>query len=108
MMGEKTEYAIDENDRDEKINTIFKKSKKIEVNRFKGLGEMPSKQLKETTMSKLNRRLIQVHLPNRDIYGADERTNVDNLVNTLMGKKAELRFDFIRKNATKISIPLDI
>ena len=107
-LGDKTEYAIDEMDRDKKIKTIFNNSKKVEVNRFKGLGEMPSKQLKETTMSKQNRRLIQVKIPNRDIHGADERTSVDNLVTTLMGKKAELRFDYIRKNAPKASITLDI
>ena len=69
---------------------------------------MPPAQLKETTMSKESRRLLRVELPLRDANGADERRGVDSLVNTLMGKKAELRFGYIRDHAEDVLATLDV
>ena len=73
------------------------------VSRFKGLGEMPPKQLKETTMSAKSRKLLKVSVPKRDINEADERRKVDNLVNILMGKNPELRFKYIKENANSVN-----
>ena len=69
---------------------------------------MPPAQLKETTMNPDSRRLLQVDLPKRDMDGADDRRNVDKLVNTLMGKKPELRFGYIRDHAYKVIQELDV
>ena len=69
---------------------------------------MPPKQLKETTMLKTKRLLIKVKLPKRNIVEADARRSIDSLVNTLMGKKAELRFDYIKNNATSVLNEIDI
>jgi len=59
-------------------------------------------------MSKASRRLLQVHLPKRDSDGADDRRQVDGLVNTLMGRKPELRFNYIRDHASDVLTELDI
>ena len=72
------------------------------VSRFKGLGEMPPSQLKETTMDPATRTLLKVTVPKRDINEADQRRLVDELVNILMGKKPELRFKYIQENADLI------
>ena len=72
------------------------------ISRFKGLGEMPPNQLKETTMNPQTRTLIKVNLPKRDIYEGDERKEIDELVTILMGKKPELRYEFIKENAKVI------
>ena len=83
-------------------------SGKIDVSRFKGLGEMPPGQLKETTMNPETRRLLRVDLPRRDSAGADARRGVDRLVSTLMGKKPELRFGYIRDHAEEVLADLDL
>ena len=101
-------YALDEAHKDQLIADQFNSRGKIEVSRFKGLGEMPPAQLKETTMAVGSRRLLQVALPLRDSDGADERRRVDGLVNTLMGRKPELRFAYIRDNAADVLAELDI
>ena len=101
-------YALDEDHKDRLIETELTGRGKIEISRFKGLGEMPPAQLKETTMSKDSRRLLQVHLPKRDMEGADDRRQVDGLVNTLMGRKPELRFAYIRDHAAEVLAELDI
>ena len=69
---------------------------------------MPPAQLKETTMNPDSRRLLKVELPQRDSVGADLRRNTDQLVNTLMGKKAELRFGYIRDHAEDALANLDV
>ena len=107
-LGNVTEYASDENEKELLISNKFKNATNLEVSRFKGLGEMPPKQLKETTMSKTNRSLIKVSLPKRNIVEADERRSIDSLVDTLMGKKADLRFDYIKTNAISILDEIDI
>ena len=63
---------------------------------------MPPAQLKETTMDPNTRTLLKVTLPKRNIDEADQRRLVDELVNTLMGKKPELRFRYIQDNANII------
>ena len=89
---------------DESKNEIIKKkfSGKGIVSRFKGLGEMPPAQLKETTMSIKTRKLLKITIPKRDIHEADQRRTVDDLVNILMGKKPELRFKYIQENANLV------
>ncbi len=101
-------YAIDDAHKDKIIAEQLNARGKIEISRFKGLGEMPPKQLKETTMARANRRLLQVRLPMRDAFEADDRRKVDRLVHTLMGRKPELRFAYIRDNAAEAIAELDI
>jgi topoisomerase-4 subunit B len=90
--GAKTEYARDDKHRELLLKTTFK-SGKVDVSRFKGLGEMMPAQLKETTMKPGSRSLIRV-----DIADGDAK-KTENLVERLMGKKPELRFQFIQENA---------
>ena len=106
--GDKTVYALDEEQRETSLKKVFDGRGKVETSRFKGLGEMPPAQLKETTMSPNSRRLLQVALPMRDSVGADLRRHTDQLVNTLMGKKAELRFVYIRDHAENAIANLDV
>ena len=93
-------YAQTEESKNEIINKKF--SGKGIVSRFKGLGEMPPTQLKETTMSIKTRKLLKITIPKRDIHEADQRRTVDDLVNILMGKKPELRFKYIQENANLV------
>ena len=91
--GKKVYYAKDDNHRDKIIKENLDKTKKIEINRFKGLGEMMPAQLKETTMLPGNRTLLRITNPeNRKIVSK-------TVVNNLMGNKPELRFEFIREKA---------
>ena len=106
--GAVTAYALDDQQRDQLLKTQFTKKSKVEISRFKGLGEMPPPQLKETTMNPESRRLLQVSLPKRDLGGADDRRDVDKLVSTLMGKKPELRFGYIRDHAYEVIQKLDV
>lgn len=75
------------------------KNKKIEISRFKGLGEMMPNQLKETTMSPKTRRLIRVDLPPKTEEGMEDTEKTKTLVYDLMGKKPEFRFKFITEHA---------
>ena len=97
----KSYYAQDEIEKDE-IDKKHFNGKGI-ISRFKGLGEMPPTQLKETTMDPKTRTLIKVNLPKRDIYEGDQRKEIDELVMILMGKKPELRYEFIKNNANVIN-----
>ncbi len=94
-------YAQTEKIKNKIINEKF--NGKALISRFKGLGEMPPAQLKETTMSPKTRKLLKVTIPKRDINEADKRREVDSLVNILMGKKPELRFKYIQENASNVS-----
>ena len=96
----KTVYARDDAHREELLATEFK-GKKPEIGRFKGLGEMMPAQLKETTMDPARRTLARVTLPR-----AEEP--VEDLVETLMGRKPELRFRFIQENAEFAAEDLDV
>ena len=97
-------YAMDDADRARIMKEHFKGNQKVDMTRFKGLGEMNPAQLKETTMNPASRTLARVTLPatmdDLEIKPAD-------LINTLMGKKAELRFRFIQENAAFVE-ELDI
>ena len=106
--GAVTAYALDDEHRDHLLQTQFTQKSKVDISRFKGLGEMPPAQLKETTMNPDSRKLLQVGLPKRNIDGADDRRDVDKLVNTLMGKKPELRFGYIRDHAYEVIKELDV
>ncbi|WOI54507.1 DNA topoisomerase IV subunit B [Parvularcula sp. LCG005] len=89
----KTVYAIDEADREKKLKSEFKGTGKVDIGRFKGLGEMNAADLKDTTMNPATRTLARVYLP------PDEVPDVNDLFERLMGKKAEPRFQFIQENA---------
>jgi topoisomerase-4 subunit B len=91
--GSKTIYARDDADRERILKAEFRANAKVEVSRFKGLGEMMPSQLKETTMRPGHRTLLQVHIP------SDDSKETENLFERLMGKKPELRFQFIQENA---------
>ncbi|MEH6754108.1 MAG: DNA topoisomerase IV subunit B [Alphaproteobacteria bacterium] len=95
-------YALDDADRERLTAEHFKGSAKIEISRFKGLGEMPPRQLKDTTMDPDKRQLIQVSLPSATDTDADRAKlakTTAQLVEQLMGRKAERRFQFIQDNA---------
>jgi topoisomerase IV subunit B len=98
--GGKTLYARDDIHKDELMETEFKGRGKVEISRFKGLGEMPARQLKETTMDPAHRTLVRVTLPNgsNDDEIAEAKQTA-SLVECLMGKKPELRFAYIQEHA---------
>ncbi len=91
--GAKTLYARDDAHKDELMETEFTKRGKVDVSRFKGLGEMMPKQLKETAMDPASRSLLQVEI------AEDDRAGTAKSVQQLMGNKAEARFKFIQENA---------
>ena len=99
--GSKTLYARDDAHKDELLKKEFKANQKVEVSRFKGLGEMMPAQLKDTTMNPGKRTLLKVVIPGEEI----EET--ESLVEQLMGRKAELRFQYITENA-QFATDLDI
>jgi topoisomerase-4 subunit B len=91
--GGKSIYARDDADRERLLATEFKGVKKVDTSRFKGLGEMPAAQLKETTMDPLKRVLQRVLLP------LEEGHNITAFVDDLMGRSPEKRFTYIQENA---------
>jgi topoisomerase IV subunit B len=92
-------YARDDAHKDEIIAKKFK-NKKVELSRFKGLGEMMPVQLRETTMDPAKRSLLRVVVPNAaDPEEKAESERTKGLVESLMGRKPELRFQFIQENA---------
>ncbi|WP_173980268.1 DNA topoisomerase IV subunit B [Magnetospirillum sp. UT-4] len=98
--GQTVIYARDDAHKAELMSTLFAGKKNVEISRFKGLGEMPPAQLKETTMDPARRTLIRVTLPSgRTEEDHEEARDAANLVETLMGRKAELRFHYIQKHA---------
>lgn len=105
--GNVSEYARDDAHKEELLKTTFKGKTKVDISRFKGLGEMPAAQLKETTMNPKTRTLIRVTLPTAEniakefeqSHGAHNYPDVEDLVERLMGKNPEPRFQFIQKNA---------
>lgn len=117
LSGEgKTFYARDDEHKDKLLEKEFRNKDKVEMSRFKGLGEMPAKQLKETTMDPSTRILLRVTLPDamaalglnenlgEDILEEADQTqntpgDIDDLVERLMGKQADARYQFIQDNA---------
>jgi topoisomerase-4 subunit B len=94
--GATSVYAMDDADRERKMKLVFKPGVKVEVSRFKGLGEMPPSQLKETTMDPGKRTLLKV------VAAAEERAKTNELVESLMGRRPELRFQFIQEHAGSV------
>jgi topoisomerase-4 subunit B len=94
--GAKSVYAMDDADREAKTRREFKANAKVEVSRFKGLGEMPPSQLKETTMDPAKRTLLKV------VAAPGERAATAELVESLMGRRPELRFQFIQERARTV------
>lgn len=93
VQGKKSFYAHTDAEKDQIMKKEFDNGKKVDISRFKGLGEMPPAMLKETTMNPALRQLLRIVV-------TDETTgDAQNLVQSLMGKKAELRFKFIQDNA---------
>jgi topoisomerase-4 subunit B len=95
--GKESRYARDEADRAELEATVFK-GKKVEVSRFKGLGEMNPSQLRETTMDPKSRSLIRITLPPEH----EQRYAIAELVDQLMGRNPEHRFNFIQNRAGEV------
>ena len=95
--GKESLYARDEEHRRELEATVFK-GKKVEVSRFKGLGEMNPQQLRETTMDLKSRSLIRITLPPEH----EQRHAVKELVDQLMGRNPEHRFNFIQNRAGEV------
>src|SRR4029453_4803148 len=91
--GAKHAYARDETHRDQLIAKTLTRKAKIEVSRFKGLGEMLPAQPKETTMDPRTRNLLRV------VVLADDREGTSDSVERLMGNKPEARFAFIQERA---------
>ena len=91
--GPKSVYCADEAEKDMYLEKGLGGRGKIDVSRFKGLGEMNPSQLKETTMDPATRTLIRVTIDE------DEPGETADLVERLMGKKPELRFQYIQENA---------
>ncbi len=95
--GAKSVYAMDDAERERLMKTGFKPGAKIEISRFKGLGEMPPAALRETTMDPAKRTLLRVVAP------TEERRDTADLVESLMGRRPELRFQFIQKHAGSVA-----
>ena len=104
--GGRTEYAHDEQQKDELLRTVF--GGKAEMTRFKGLGEMQSVHLRETTMDPTKRILLKVDVPS-NVSADDRREEMKTrvLVEDLMGRKPEKRYAFIQENA-KFARDLDV
>jgi topoisomerase-4 subunit B len=90
--GAKSVYARDEKHKEQLLKTEFAHNAKVEVSRFKGLGEMNASQLKETTMDPARRTLLRVEI-------AGDRKATGEAVSALMGSKPEARFRFIQERA---------
>ena len=104
--GGKTEYAQDDAQKDELVRTQF--GGKADITRFKGLGEMQSVHLRETTMDPTRRVLLKVDVPTAASAGdRREEMRVRTLVEDLMGRKPEKRYAFITENA-KFARDLDV
>jgi topoisomerase-4 subunit B len=99
--GGKTVYALDDAQREELRGKEFPANAKVDVGRFKGLGEMNARDLKDTTMNPRTRQLARVALP-------EDYADATDLFGRLMGKKAEPRFRFIQENAAFAQEALDV
>jgi topoisomerase-4 subunit B len=96
-------YARDDGEKEHFLNTRFK-GRRVDISRFKGLGEMAWQQLKETTMDPGSRTLLQVQLPGDlvPLYGRDlssPHVPLAEYIDALMGRKSDKRFEFIQANA---------
>ena len=106
--GGRTEYAHDDAHKDELLRTVFAGNGKVDMTRFKGLGEMQSVHLRETTMDPTRRILLQVDVPTAaDVDARRDAMRTATLVEDLMGRKPEKRYAFIQENA-KFARDLDV
>ena len=102
--GAKSLYARDDAHKDQLLNKMFK-GKKVEISRFKGLGEMMPAQLRDTTMDPAKRTLLRVVVPNAaDPEQAEDVKATRSRVEELMGRRPELRFQFIQENAKFVRV----
>jgi len=109
--GGKTLFARDDAHKEELLRTAFEKRGKVEVSRFKGLGEMPSAQLKTTTMDPAARTLLRVVIGDsgEPELAMEGRREAAGLIERLMGRRPELRFAFIQERARTVeSETLDV
>ena len=95
--GGRVVYARDDAHKEKILKAEFSRAKP-EISRFKGLGEMPAVQLKETTMAPGSRTLLRVQLPSKKTDGKEAR-ETERLVERLMGRRPELRFEYIQEHA---------
>ena len=91
--GAQTVYAHDDADRERLLTSEFKANPKVEVSRFKGLGEMPPAQLKTTTMAPATRTLLRINIDE------EEERPTARRVDELMGRNPEKRMQFIQEHA---------
>ena len=96
-------YARDDAHREELLKTSFTGKGKIDISRFKGLGEMAWQQLKETAMDPTKRTLLRVSVPQEEVIGVFGQSegviSIEEFVDSLMGRRAEKRYAFIQSNA---------
>ncbi len=105
--GDRIEYARDEQHKDELLRDAFGGGK-VDITRFKGLGEMQSAHLRETTMDPTKRILLKVDVPTAaDTESRTDAMKTRSLVEDLMGRKPEKRYAFIQENA-KFARDLDV
>jgi topoisomerase-4 subunit B len=95
--GAKTAYARNDKHKEEVLKREFPANAKVDVGRFKGLGEMNAAQLKETTMDPRKRTLLRVEI------GEGDKTAIGEAVSALMGSKPEARFRFIQERAVFVT-----
>ena len=105
--GGKSFYARDDRHKDQILEREFRANANVELSRFKGLGEMMPKQLRETTMDPKTRQLERVTLADA-AAGLAAGRSIRELVEDLMGKKAEKRFEFIQENAAYVAEEIDV
>lgn len=95
--GGKVLYARDDAHKEELLKKEFSGRGKVDISRFKGLGEMPPVQLRETTMDPKKRNLLRVEL------SAEQEAFAETRVEQLMGRRPELRFAFIQEHANLVT-----
>ncbi len=102
VQGSRSAYARDDADRERLLKGEFSGRGKVEISRFKGLGEMPPPQLRETTMDPKRRTLLRVDI------GTGQEVPTALRVEALMGRKPELRLKFIQEHAGLVAADLDV
>nr|MBA2318812.1 DNA topoisomerase IV subunit B [Euzebyales bacterium] len=89
--GTKSAYAMDDRERDKLLRSTFSGDAKVDVSRFKGLGEMEAQELWDTTMDPAQRTLLRVSVP--------DAQHADSIFSLLMGESAADRREWIEGNA---------
>jgi topoisomerase-4 subunit B len=100
--GATTMYAMNDAHRETLMKEHFNGRGKVDISRFKGLGEMPATQLRDTTMDATKRSIARVNVPLSDAAAQDIKRTA-TLVEDLMGRKPEKRLAFIQKNAHAVA-----